>query len=185
MGRPSKLTPDQWAEIQQRSAAGESSRALAKEFGVDESTVRAKVSPHTPRVREVAAQLARAQTALAQLPVNQQYTAVSLAEKLRSISRDLATAAAHGADTARRLKERANQEAVKILAKEDVDVGRMSMVAGLEKLANESALLARGLVATGGQTVLQQVQLQEAGTPDKPDGEDDMTPVFNITLRGG
>lgn len=183
MARPSKLTPDQWAEIQQRSAAGESARSLAKAFGVDESTVRAKVSPHTPRVREVAAKLAEAQTALAELPVNQQYTAVTLAEKLRSISRDLAGAAAYGADTARRLKERANAEAIKQLAKPEVDVSGMQLVSGLTKLANESASIAQNLLAGGDRGTLKQIQMLEQDTPDQPDkGDDVVTPTFNITL---
>jgi hypothetical protein len=183
VGRPSKLSPDQWAEIAQRSAAGESSRALAKEFGVDESTVRAKVSPQTPRVREIAAKLAAAQEELATLPIPQQHVALSLAEKLRGISRDLAGAAAYGADTARRLKERANAEATKILAEPQIDVNRMSVVAGLTKLANESASIAQGLLAGGDRGTLKQIQLLEQGTPDKPDGDDeDMTPTFNVTL---
>lgn len=186
MGRPSKLTPDQWAEVQRRALEGESNRSLAKEFGVNEASVRAKVSTQTPRVREIAAKLAHAQEELATLPLVQQHSALTLAEKLRGISRDLAGAAVFGADTARRLKERANAEAIKHLAKPEVDVAGMQVVSGLTKLANESASIAQSLLAGGDRGALKQIQLLEQATPDTPQGseDDDMTPTFNITLNG-
>jgi len=39
MGRNSKLSPAQWAEVERRAAA-ESRRALAREFGISDSTLR-------------------------------------------------------------------------------------------------------------------------------------------------
>lgn len=184
MGRNSKLTPDQWADVDRRLAAGEGPSALAREFGVNPSAMtRRRIAQKPQIVQEVAEQLAEAQEALAALPLSQQYTAMSLAEKLRGISRDLAGAAAYGADTARRLKERANAEATKILAKEQIDVAGMQMVSGLTKLANESASIAQGLLAGGDRGTLKQIQLLEQDTPDQPDkGDETVTPTFNITL---
>jgi hypothetical protein len=184
MGRKSKLAPEQWADVDRRLAAGEAPSALAREFDVHPSQItRRKVCAKPQDVRKVAEQLAAAQTALAELPVNQQYTAVTLAEKLRSISRDLAGAAAYGADTARRLKERANAEAIKQLAKPEVDVSGMQLVSGLTKLANESASIAQSLLAGGDRGTLKQIQMLEQDTPDQPDKDDDVvTPTFNITL---
>ena len=37
MGRPSKLSPKQWAEVERRTAEGEGARALAREFGISEA----------------------------------------------------------------------------------------------------------------------------------------------------
>lgn len=155
MGRKSKLTPDQWAEIDRRMAAGEGQSALAREFGMSPAQItRRKVSAKPQLVREVAQKLADAQNALAELPVSQQYTALSLAEKLRSISSNLASAAEYGAKTAHRLHALANSEVAKV---DDADpiasVENLRNVGVLTKLANESAHCALNLVAANKETV--------------------------------
>lgn len=40
MGRRSKLTNEQWAEVETRAAAGDSLRQLAREFDLSDSTLR-------------------------------------------------------------------------------------------------------------------------------------------------
>lgn len=168
MGRPSKLTPDQWAEIQRRASEGEGARALAKEFGVDEAAIRRRVSPQTPRIKEVAAKLAEAQTALAELPVRQQYTAISLAEKLRNISTSLAAAAELGAATSHRLNALANTEVAKVDdAKPLESLDSLRSVGVLTKLANDSASIALNLLAANKEAVqkLNTLQPEEKPTP--------------------
>lgn len=148
MARPSKLSPEQWLEIERRLAAGESSAALAREFGVHQSQVTRRVSQVSQVVRNVARQVAEAQTALAALPVPQQYAAVSLADKLRNISDNLAAAAQYGAQTAHRLSALANSEVAKV---DDADplvsVENLKGVAALTKLANDSASIALNLLS--------------------------------------
>ncbi len=155
MGRPSKLSPAQWEEVAQRAAAGEGIRALARAFGVDEAAIRRRVSPHTPQVRSVAAKLADAQAALAELPVAQQYTAISLADKLRSISASLASAAELGAKTAHRLQALANGEVAKVDDASPMEsLDNLRNVGVLTKLANDSASIALNLVAANKETVV-------------------------------
>ena len=156
MGRPSKLTPDQWREIEHRAAAGEGIRSLAREFRVSPTTIGSRVSGQTGHVQKVAEQLANAQTALAALPTSQQYLAVSLAEKLRKISDNLASAAHYGAATAHRLTALANSEVSKVddaapLSGESMDA--MRGVSALTKLANDSAAIALNLLAANKETV--------------------------------
>ena len=91
MARPSKLSPDQWREIEQRLLSGESASALAREFGINPSQITRKVSQVSQKVQVVAQSLAKAHTELAALPVAQQYAAVNLADKLRSISNSIAS----------------------------------------------------------------------------------------------
>lgn len=154
MARPSKLSPEQWTEVVRRHAAGEGIRALAREFGVDESTVRAKVSPQTPQVRAVAQQVAAAQDALAALPVAQQYTALSLADKLRNISSSLASAAELGAATAHRLHALANSEVSKVDDAEPLaSAESLRAVAGLVKLGNNAAQIGVNLLAANKDSV--------------------------------
>jgi len=52
MGRRSKLTNEQWAEVENRAAAGDSLRQLAREFDLSDSTLR----EHLTKVAEGPAQ---------------------------------------------------------------------------------------------------------------------------------
>lgn len=148
MARPSKLSPAQWAEIERRLASGEGASALAREFGVSPASVSVRVSKVSKKVSETARKLADAQTALAELPVRQQYAAVSLADKLRNTSASLASAAELGAATAHRLSALANSEVAKVDDAEPLaSVENLKGVAALTKLANESANIALNLMA--------------------------------------
>lgn len=99
-------------------------------------------------VREIAESIANVQTKLATLPVAQQYAAMSMAEKIRSIGNSLASAAELGAKTALRLHSLANSEVNKV---DDVDpLGNVEVLKGvsaLTKLANDSSALALGLMS--------------------------------------
>lgn len=149
MARPSKLTPEQWLEIERRLAAGDGVRDLAREFGVSPAAVSKRgVSKRSKQVQAVAKQLASAQTALAALPVPQQYVAMSLADKLRNISTSLAAAAELGAATAHRLSALANSEVAKVDDAEPLEsVESLKGVAALTKLANDSASIALNLLS--------------------------------------
>lgn len=156
MGRPSKLTPAQWDEVARRAAEGEGIRALAREFGVDEAAIRRRVSPQTPQVRSVAVQLVEAQKALAALPPPQQHLAMSLADKLRSISLSYASAAELGAKTAHRFHALANMEAQKVddanpLSPDSVEA--MKGIAIMTKLGNDALVPAASLLAANKPTV--------------------------------
>jgi len=154
MGRPSKLSPDQWAEIERRLAAGEGASDLAREFGISPASVSVRVSKVSKKVSETAFKLAEAQTALAELPVAQQYAAVSLAEKLRAISVSLANAAELGAKTAHRLHALANSEVEKVDDASPLQsIEALKGVSVLTKLANDSSQIAVNLLNANRETV--------------------------------
>lgn len=154
MARPSKLSPEQWADIERRFLAGEGASDLAREFGVHPSQITRRVSHVSQKVESVAKQLATAQTALAELPIRQQYIAVSLADKLRNISDNLASAAQYGAQTAHRLSALANSEVAKVDDAEPLaSVDSLKGVAALTKLANDSASIALNLLSANKDTV--------------------------------
>jgi hypothetical protein len=175
MARPSKLSPEQWAEVERRAAEGESTRALAREFGVDEAAIRRRVSPQTPRIKEVAAKVVEAREALATLPPAQQYVALNLADKLRSISVSLAAAAELGSKTAHRLQALANSEVSKVDDAHPLEsLDNLKSVGVLTKLANDSSHIALNLLAANKETV------KEANAP-KPDDPEE--PALEITVR--
>ena len=154
MARPSKLSAEQWSSVERRLAAGEKAADLAREFGVSPATISVRVSKVSKHVQETAHKLADAQTALAELPVAQQYTAINLAEKLRNISTSLASAAELGARTAHRLSAMANSEVEKVDHDKPLEsVETLKGVSALTRLANDSASIALDLVAANRERV--------------------------------
>ena len=166
MARPSKLSPEQWREIERRLAAGERAADLSREYGISQTRISERVSKVSEKVKETAHKLAEAQTALAELPVAQQYAAVSLAEKLRAISVSLANAAELGARTAHRLHALANSEVEKV---DDADpllsMEALKGVSVLTKLANDSSQIAVNLLAANRDTVKKVNEPQETEAP--------------------
>jgi len=148
MARPSKLTPEQWAVIESRYMSGDSARALSREFGVDEAAIRRKFRRDGPQVRDAAELLAKGQSAVAALPVALQPVAIDLAARLRNISASLACAAELGAATAHRLQALANSEVAKVDDAEPMaSIDTLRNVGVLTKLANDSSVIARDLLA--------------------------------------
>lgn len=156
MGRKSKLTPDQWAEVDRRILEGESVRALAREFGISEASIRSRTAKigKQENVQQVAAKLVDASQSLAALPISAQISAQNLAAKLIDISRNLASAAQHGAATAHRLNALANGEVAKVDdANPMASLENLRNVGVLTKLANDSASIAINLLAANKETV--------------------------------
>ena len=147
MGRPSKLSADQWATVERRLNAGESAASLSREYGVSEATLSQRFSKVSKDVRNAASLIAAGQNALAMLPVAQQYQAMSLADKLRNISNSLAHAAENGAATAHRLSAIANNQAQLVDDQDPMaNQAQIQAIAALTKVANEAASLGLGLV---------------------------------------
>ena len=135
MGRKSKLTPEQWAEVQRRMLEGKASvRSIAKEFGITESSVRGKISAQTAQIKSVANQIVETERALLALPINAQITAHTYASKLRAISDDVLTGTAIAASNFRALNAFAAIEIEK--------VDRVDPMATIENLKNGAALTA-------------------------------------------
>ena len=147
MGRPSKLSPDQWREVERRLNAGESAAVLSREFGVSQPVISNRFSKVLKEVRKTAEAIAESQNMLAVLPVAQQYQAISLAEKLRNISSNLASAAEYGAATAHRLQAIAHAQVQKI---DDADPmnsqEQLQAISALTKISNDSAKLGTDLI---------------------------------------
>jgi hypothetical protein len=157
MARPSKLTDAQWAEVQRRLLAGESARALAREFPVSESAIRQRlgrvedISAQSAQVRETAEKLVVARTALEALPLAHRAAAETLADQLHSISRSLASAAELSAKTSHRLHAMANGALQEVDDSkpfhDEASVLALRTVATLTKMGNEAAQTPINLLA--------------------------------------
>ena len=169
MGRKSTLTEAQWKEIERRLLENESARALGREFGISEASIRERTSK-VSQIRAVAEKIVETERALSELPVSAQLTAHNLAAKLRAISDNLASAAHYGAATAHRLTALANTEVAKIDdAKPLESAESLKGVAVLTKLANDSAHIALNLLAANKEAVqkINEPKLTEEAPPEQ------------------
>lgn len=166
MGRKSALTDDQWVDVERRHLIdGESIRALAKEYGVDEAAIRRRINPNKSAksapdksgksLRELAEAKVKAETAvrdisaqISALPVTRQQIVTDLSRKLVNVSGDIASAAEYGAATAHRLSALAHFEVQKIDDAQPLSsVESLRGIAALTSLANESGKIALNLLA--------------------------------------
>lgn len=149
MGRPSKLTDAQWEAIGKRLLAGESTSALAREFGVSKGAVSSRFSKRTETIKAVANQLVATDRAMANLNVSEQMAARSLADDLKAVSEHLASAARYGSATAHRLLAVAHGNAAKIDEADPMNAGSIEAMRGMAamtKLANDSSEIAVNLL---------------------------------------
>lgn len=171
MGRKSALTPEQLVQIERRHfIGGESLNSLAKEFGVNESTLRRKIKPNKAEGEKSAKSLielanAKAETdkaskaiaeEIAELPIARQNLVNDLARKLSSISEHVASAAEFSAMTSHRLAGIANAKVLEIddaspLTAESLDA--LKGVAALTELANKAAYIPINLLAANKETL--------------------------------
>lgn len=149
MGRPSKLTDQQWEQIGKRLLGGEKPSALAKEFGVSKAVVSSRFSKRTETIKDVANQIVATESALSFLNVSEQIAARSLADDLKAISTHLAGAARFGAMTAHRLSGIAQAKSLEIDDAAPLDEKSRQAVADvmmMTRVANEASDIGLGLL---------------------------------------
>lgn len=150
VGRPSKLSENQWDEIKARMVKGEKAADLAREFKISKTRISERVAKRIETVKAVANQLVSAETALRSLPVSEQISAMNLADELKSISTHLVGAARFGSATAHRLAGIANAKVSEI---DDADplssqsVETLKGVSALTRLANDASTIGLNLMA--------------------------------------
>jgi hypothetical protein len=146
-GRPSKLTEKQWNDIERRSKDGESNRALAKEYGINEAAVRNRINTQLKPQKELANQMAIVELAYEALPISTQVKVRNLTDELKDISQHLAGAARLGAMTSYKLANMANAQAEKINEDNPIESeDAMKSVSALNRMANDSSQIALSLL---------------------------------------
>jgi len=172
MARKTKLTDKEWQVIGNRMAAGESVRALSREFGVPESTIRTRLSAQSKTVANLVNTMVSAEVAIKQLPISAQVSAHNLAAQLRSISMSLTSGAAKGAMLYDHFQTVAIARSKKVSADGELDEDAVKQVAGLMRVANIGAEVPMQMVKIT-------KELAEAGIDEK----DANAPISTITVR--
>jgi hypothetical protein len=156
MGRPSKLSEKQWAQLESRLLKGEKAKDLSREYKVSPAVISRRFANSAKTIKDVANQVVAADAALKSLPVSQQAIAISLIDELKAISMHLAGAGKYGAATSHRLSGIAHAKVQEIddatpLTAESLEA--LKGVAVLTKLANDSAVIPMGLLAANKEMV--------------------------------
>jgi len=149
MGRKSKTTPQQDQKLIERHLAGESIRSLAKEVGISEASLRAKISAQATEIKDVANQLVATEKSLKALPWHSQNLARSRAALMAAIEDNVFAGIVNGSASFVKLTSMANTELLKVDESDllsDDSKARLSMVAGLNKMANETVAPAMSIV---------------------------------------
>jgi len=155
MGRKSVLTPEQWADIERRHVVeAEPVRKLAREYGISEGAIRARISARAEKTKNVANQIVAAEAAFKELPISAQINAQDLAARLRAVSEHLLSAAGYSSASAHRLSMLANVQLEKV---DDVDplksLPALTAAATLQKLANVSSEIGLNLLRANKEAV--------------------------------
>lgn len=187
MPRPSKLTKEQWLELEQRHVVdGVPITRLAEQYGLDESSIRRKIKPTlAERARGVTTLRALAEekvdalesvrtvdAEIAKLPETRQIIVNDLVQRMQSISVHLSCAAEMNASTARKLALLAQAQVDKVKPGRAIDDQARKHIADanyLAKSATEAGALGMGLLSANRDQM-------RAPPPADPDSVADLTP---------
>ena len=142
MGRKSPITEKQWEQIGKRVLAGESIRALSREYGVSDAGIRKRFSVRTKEIKDVANQLVAAEIAYQNLPFSSQRSARTLADTLLAIQENMTSAALFGAASANQLQGIAHKMVQKLNQsgpESEEDMEALKRVAYVTRASNEAA----------------------------------------------
>lgn len=158
MGRPSKLTDAQKADIKRRLGSGETQRSLAKEFGVSLGTICKLFDGRSETIKTLAVAVARVESQVELLNIDEQVIVRDMANQHKALILDYTRGAALGLKTSNRLRELADLKTSNLSA-ETVETEGLRLVAALTDTANRaSAMATTALTANKGN------QVEEHGT---------------------
>ncbi len=148
-----KVTERQWANIERAILRdGESMNSMAKKYGIDESTVRHRVSKlKTEQIEDAAIKLAEAERDIKALKPVDRIRARSLAEMLTEMSHTMSEVAELGMRNALKLTQIKAQR-IDALMPNDIDA--LKEVVLLGDAANKASKLGVDLMTVGKQSLI-------------------------------
>lgn len=162
MGRKSKLTDKQWAEIEQRNLNGEGMRALSREFNVTESAIRQRISAQNKQIKTLAQKKAKITQEIRALPVSAQTQVSILADELMAMQINLASAGKYGSIVARHSMSLAAKQIEKVDQSDPMESAEILQgVAGLARIANEASTIGLNLMKKNDSTIEEKTKDQQ------------------------
>lgn len=143
-GRPLKLSEAQVEELQRRVAAGETVRALAKEFKVSPALISSKCSTKGLRLRTIAKAKVTVDRIIEHLPVSEQAAVISLMDQMKGISGGLMRVAELNGKTATLIAEKGHKKAQQLGP--DPDIEDLREIAAFAETGNKLTSLGVSLM---------------------------------------
>jgi hypothetical protein len=156
-------------EIKRRYAAGESARALAREFKCGAATISRHCSRKVERIKVAASKVVEADQALAALPAEERGLALRLADDMKATAGNLARAARAGSATAAQLAEMAHERAKGVRLAAPAQDGSLIDKAALADVGSLSFAANRAM-----SPALRLVIANRDAPPPPPDDEDEV-----------
>jgi len=156
MGRKSKLSESQWADIDKRLLEGESPSSIAKDYPVTPTAIRQRKTSRTDPIVSVANQIVSVEKALSELPITSQKLAQTFAMKLQALSDHMLSAATYGAATAHRLHGIAHAKVQEIDDAKPLDgesMDALKNVAVITKVANDAGAMGAAILAANKEVI--------------------------------
>jgi len=148
MPRKSPLPEATWEIIGCRYLAGDSARALGREYGITEGAVRNRFSVRNTQIKAVANQLVTAENALRALPYSTQLTALDYANSLRTLQNNMLAGASHSSVTFVRLSSLASAMTEKVDHSKSFaeNYEEYKAIAAVQRTANDAATVPTALL---------------------------------------
>ena len=173
-----RLSKHQWDEIIRRATV-EPNTKLAEEFGIPESTIRARIKKEMTRpesesdsptgkaikqeVRAAAEKIVESRQALANLTETGRKVAYSLADELEMLGRTLMASAQNGARTSRKLSAIAAKQVAAVNREKPMESQEeLQAIAALTKISNEAGSMGMSLLNLGRAQAFAQANEKEA-----------------------
>lgn len=147
MGRPSKLTPQDEAEIKKRLLNGDKPADIAKDYNVSRPLIIGRFADSVRNVKDTANQILAVEDKFHNLPVSDKLTVISLTDRLRNISNNLAGTAENGSLTAYILSGVASRQAAKIDKDDPMESQEiLQAISALTKISNDASAVGLNLL---------------------------------------
>lgn len=148
------MTESQKAEIRRRLLAGETTRKVAADMKIPETTVRRNGSAQAAEIKDVANQIVNTERALRAMPIAAQRDAESFAAQLMQLQDSTLAAANNGMAVSHRLSGVCRMLVEQIDDANPLEsLGALKSIAALTKVSNESAHIGLNLLASNRETL--------------------------------
>jgi len=141
MGRPSKLTTEQWEELGNRLLGGETAYSLSKEYGVSNASISERFSERNRNIRTIAESVIETNRVVASLPKQEQAAVNRLITETEAIGANAVSAVLSASEAAKLLNAGALAQLRGIILTRpltDDDREAMKDAAGMLKMGNEA-----------------------------------------------
>ena len=150
----SKLTDAQWLDVFRRSLKGESTRDIAKDYGVSNTTIHNRVSLQCKDVKDVANSILATECKVSRLSPTLQIEAINYAHELKEMSSNMLGAGRASSATSKKLAAMAEQMAIKLEYRDNMTVEEietqlilLKSVVALQSTANSANVIPASLLA--------------------------------------